>query len=195
MKLFRLLFAGVFVLGLTMYAVNMIRHAELVAKIDSSPAPAKTWQEVGRKVMIDQEWDMSQATMWRVGGVPNAPQDIRLWLDGSFQASESGVRVIVGKMSGGASPDSVSSGPYFHLPVSAEGYAFGFFPPPQQRSSLDGIPTSALGLAVTALKLYQETHPAPIHVRARVCLIVESLCWPSECLAERRVWSDTLQSK
>src|SRR5208283_719296 len=112
MKLFRFFFLTLFIAGAFYLLKEKVPQAP---SLDPSPLPAPlAWQEVGRKLMLDQSWDMSSATVWVVPGVPHAPHGIRVFLEGSFESSNPGVKVMVGKLpSGSSAVDSASLGPHF----------------------------------------------------------------------------------
>jgi len=190
MKLFRYFFMSMFVAGMLFLSL----HKQEIPGLDPFPA-AKSWQEVGRKVLVDQSWDMTSPTVWGMAGVPHAPQDMRVFLEGSFQASDPAVKMMVGKMpSASFLPDFGTTGPAFRIAVSPEGYFFGFYPP-REPSPAGSLPTSALGLAVTAYNLYEASHPSPIHVTAHVEVVIESYCTAVEVLRERQAFAKGLAEK
>jgi hypothetical protein len=158
------------------------------------PEP-QSWTEVGRKVLLDQSWEMTSAAGWVVPGVTGDPTGLRLWIEGSFSSSDPGVKLAVmdqkhyqGWESGYPALESGMAVPdqHFRLGVPTAGYYFGFFPPapsiPRQ------IPTSSMGVAMRLLQVYAQAHPAPIRITAHVELVVESFCTPEQAVHEREVF-------
>jgi hypothetical protein len=155
--------------------------------------PPKSWNEVFRKTLVDQSWDMTSATGWTMPGATGDPNGVRLWLEGRFASSVTGVKMMVldqdnwQKFQAGYPPlESCMAvqDQNFRLPASTAGYYFGFLPPVTPGSG--GIPTSSAGVAVRLLQLYGQMHPAPIRMTAHVELVVESFSTPSQLETERR---------
>jgi hypothetical protein len=193
MRIFRIFFTISMAVLITYMVISRVPYRRPLPSIDAfSPAP-KAWQEIGRKPLVEQSWEMIGQTGWWVEGMDGDPNGVRLFLEGSFAASNPGVRMIVmdrdnwHKWQQGYPPlDATSAEPgrAFHLPASTAGYYFGFFPQkpaaPMNSASLSGIVASSL------LQAYQQSHPAPIRMSAKVILVVESYSTPAQAAIERR---------
>ena len=162
--------------------------------LDPSPVP-KSWQEIGRRVLVNEAWEMAAPSGWWMEGAPGDPNGLRFWLQGEFASSDSSVRMTVLDKNNwqnaqqGIPPLSLGTaapGVPFRVPASTTGYFIGFVrqTPPAAAS----IPTSGSALLLMALRAYQQSHPASAKLNAHIELVVESLCDPAECAAERKNW-------
>ena len=196
MKTIRYIGLALFIFGMSGFVISRVTHrAELSSFTgDLLPAP-KQWQEIGRKVLLDQSWEMQSASGWWVQGTGGDPNGFRIWLEGSFASSEPSVKMVVmdkdnwQKWQNGYPPLELGAAlpGKFRLAADPAGYYFGFFPPaaPTDKS----IPTSALGVAARLLEAYQASHPAPIRMSAHIELVVEGYCTVAQAEVERRAFA------
>jgi hypothetical protein len=200
---------GVIFVLLAVYALKqrIWERPELASLgVESSPAvqsvpEAKTWQEVGRKVLIDESVSVAGSpVIWYVPGAAHAPADLRVLLEGQFASSDPSVKMLIldqgswGKLQNGFPPLSLgSAGPdaQFRLPAVMTGYYFGFFPQAPKQTTI--APSGSIALRL--LDLYQEAHPAPIRVTAHVESVIESFCTDAEAQHEREVYAKARTSR
>ena len=163
--------------------------------LDPSPAP-KSWQAIGRRVLVNKAWAMAAPSGWYMEGLPGDPNGVRFWLEGQFASSDGSVRMTVLDRTNwqnaqqGIPPLSLGTaapGAPFRVPASTSGYFIGFVR--QAQPAATGIPTSGSALLLMALRAYQQAHPAPAEVNAHIELIVESYCTPVQCDQERQQWA------
>jgi hypothetical protein len=196
MRFFRFTFTIIMALLIVYTIISRVPNRAPIASVDAfMPAP-KSWHEIGRRVLVDQSWEMANQTGWWMEGMDGDPNGVHLFLDGTFASSDPAVRMIVmdkdnwQKWQAGFPPlDTTSAvpGQNFHLPASTTGYYFGFWP--AERALDHHIPASTGQLALRLLQMYQETHPAPVRMTARVLLIVESFSTPIQAAAETRAFA------
>jgi hypothetical protein len=190
----RKIIAVVMLIGLVWILLDKLAGNGIPTAIDPSPAP-KSWTEVGRRVLVDQAWEMAAPSGFWLEGARGDPNGVRLFLEGQFASSDPNVRMAVldkdnwGKAQQGLPPLSLGDaapGERFRLPASTTGYYIGFA---RQTQAPGGIPTSGSGLLLLALRAYQQSHPAPAKLNAHIELVVESFCDFRQCEHERNVWA------
>jgi len=162
--------------------------------LDPSPAP-KSWQEIGRRVLVNEAWEMAAPSGWYMEGWPGDPNGVRFWLEGEFASSDPTMRMTVLDKNNwqnaqqGIPPLSMGTVPpgmHFRMKTSTGGYFIGFVR--QTQPAATGIPTSGSALLLMALRAYQQAHPAPARLNAHIELVAESYCAPAQCAVERTRW-------
>jgi hypothetical protein len=200
MKIIRYVLGFIFLLGTVEWVANKFdRSMESSLLNDPPPPQAKTWNEVGRRVLLDQSWIMAEQSGWWIQGVPGDTNGVRFWLNGSFASSDPSVKLIVldaenwNKYQAGYPPLALgTAGPdtAFHLPASTTGYYIAFW---RQPGTSSGVPTSGAGVLLTLLRDYQARHPAPARMTAHVELCIETLCLPAQCEKDRMMFAEAIK--
>jgi len=176
--------AGTFLSLVAVYSYILIstnRNQFVTNALSSAFAEAPAWREVGRKVLLNQSWEMQSPSGWWVQGTPGEDNRIRARLEGRFAASDPTIKMIVldkpnwEKWQMGYPPLSLGTAAPnadFKIPASNAGYYFGFFrQPPDWR-----IPASSGSVLLALLREYQIRNPSPVRMTARIILVEESLC-------------------
>jgi hypothetical protein len=199
----RILFYGLSLLAIIYILDGIKNHTIPSFSLAPSPEPRtgwygaapKQWFEVGRKTVLDESWMMPVSTGYSMAPLSAADPNIREKLQGTFVSGDPGVTLLVLDQEhwqqwmkgypplplGQALPTARFN---ITIPDPSKGWFFAFYRRPPQTTA-GGLPTSTAGLVLTLLRQYEDSHPAPTPMTAKIDLVIESFTTAELAARER----------